>query len=308
METSDYIVAGLVAALTGILLIFQNAIISASNSIGVWMFEFGATYGYLGAFLISVFGNFTIVFPIPYSVAIVALGAYGLDPILLGLSAGLGATIGELSSYLLGRGMSMAQLEEKYGHRLKKVRQLVEEYGYFAVFLFAATPLPDDMVMIPAGIIGLSLPRVILASFLGKVLLAMLLAYAGRYSITIVESMIGEDNPYSMVITLAGIIIISYLTIRVDWYKLWRDIRTSKLFIRNIDFLALLNPMMWQTYFKNNSYLSIAAIVIATTVISFIANIPLVVVITITASLFILAITTYFEHKRVINQLEEELY
>ena len=58
-------------------------------------------YGYLGAFIISIFGNFTILLPVPYTLTIYAFGAT-LNPLLLGLVCGLGATIGEFSAYILG--------------------------------------------------------------------------------------------------------------------------------------------------------------------------------------------------------------
>lgn len=306
MENSDYIVVSVITILATILLLLKDAIFAISTNIGSWMYEFGMAYGYIGAFVISFFGNLTIIFPVPYSVAIAALGAYGLDPILLGVFAGIGATIGEISSYLLGRGMSMAQLEEKYGQRLKKVRQLVDEYGYLTVFIFAVTPLPDDMVMIPAGIIGLSLTKVIIASLIGKILLAIIIAYAGKYGFEMVSLMIGEDNPYSMVITLVGIIIISYLTIRIDWYKLWRNIRTSQTYIDLSNFLKHLNPQMLRTYLRTNPYLSIVAITCLLAVLSFITNVAIIEFLAILSTLIVLAIATYFEHKRVILELEQE--
>jgi len=70
-----------------------------------WMEGFVRSYGYMGAFFISIFGNFTIFFPVPFTITIYAFGAT-LDPLILGVVCGLGSTIGEFSAYLVGRGDS----------------------------------------------------------------------------------------------------------------------------------------------------------------------------------------------------------
>ena len=76
--------------------------------IWAWMTDLVANYGYTGAFFISIFGNFTVFFPVPYVITIYAFGA-SLNPLLLGISCGLGATIGEFSAYLIGRGGRSSQ-------------------------------------------------------------------------------------------------------------------------------------------------------------------------------------------------------
>ena len=96
-------------------------------------------YGYFGAFLISVFGNFTIFFPVPFTLTIYAFGSI-LNPLILGISCGLGSTIGEFSAYLIGWG-GRSMLEERYGKRLESAKLLIERYGVLAIFIFAVLPL-----------------------------------------------------------------------------------------------------------------------------------------------------------------------
>jgi membrane protein DedA with SNARE-associated domain len=59
-------------------------------------------------FIISIFGNFTIFFPVPYVIALIVISAVigfpGVNPILLGLVGGLGASIGEVTAWLIGKG------------------------------------------------------------------------------------------------------------------------------------------------------------------------------------------------------------
>ena len=57
--------------------------------------------GYLGAFLISLVANGTIILPMPGLLLLVALGT-AFNPVLVGLVGAVGGAIGELSGYIAG--------------------------------------------------------------------------------------------------------------------------------------------------------------------------------------------------------------
>jgi hypothetical protein len=59
-------------------------------------------YGYLGAFLISIFGGATIIIPVPMLAVVFALGGVMHYPWLIGAAAGLGETLGALTIYMTG--------------------------------------------------------------------------------------------------------------------------------------------------------------------------------------------------------------
>lgn len=61
--------------------------------------------GYLGVFLVAVLGNATVILPVP-SMAITFGGGTFLNPILVGLVAGVGEPLGELTGYMAGYGGS----------------------------------------------------------------------------------------------------------------------------------------------------------------------------------------------------------
>ncbi|MHA1412499.1 MAG: hypothetical protein ACTSO4_07765 [Promethearchaeota archaeon] len=86
--------------ITSIIVLFL--ILAFSNiNFGQWLantvMSFYNTFGdvgiYMGIFLISIFGNFTIIFPVPYTIALIVISAIipGVNPIVLGLIGGLGA-------------------------------------------------------------------------------------------------------------------------------------------------------------------------------------------------------------------------
>ena len=62
-----------------------------------------AGLGYLGIFLVSLLGNATIVLPAPSLALVFAMGSVLYWP-LVGLVAGVGEALGELSGYLAGFG------------------------------------------------------------------------------------------------------------------------------------------------------------------------------------------------------------
>ena len=60
--------------------------------------------GYLGVFLLSFLGSVAMVLPVPGLIALCAGGGLGLSPAILGVLAGTGETIGEISGYAVGYG------------------------------------------------------------------------------------------------------------------------------------------------------------------------------------------------------------
>ena len=182
-----------------------------------WMEGLVHSYGYAGAFVISIFGNFTLFFPVPYALTIYAFGAT-LDPLLLGLVCGLGATIGEFSAYLIGRG-GRELIEGSYGRRLERAKTLIQRYGMLAIFFFALTPLPDDLILIPLGMLKYSLRKALVAAFLGKVAMCLAIAYAGRFSFEVVRDVFESGGALGGVISAVLLVIVIVAMIKVDWSK-----------------------------------------------------------------------------------------
>jgi membrane protein YqaA with SNARE-associated domain len=132
-------------------------------------------YGYLGVFIISVLGNATLIFPAP-SFTVVAFGAV-LNPYLVGVLAGCGAAVGEMTGYTLGLGMSpdlgegatVAGLGEKQMQWLRWLRPKFQRWGAIVIFVLAAVPNPIfDIGGILAGMARMPWWKFLLAAVLGK--------------------------------------------------------------------------------------------------------------------------------------------
>jgi membrane protein YqaA with SNARE-associated domain len=194
------------------------------QEIAQWMQNFAVQYGYLGVFLISLFGAMSIFVPIPYTVVIFILGGLQtFDPLLIAVAAGVGSTIGEFSGYLLGAG-GRKVISNKYKKKMNFLVKLFNKYGAVVIFIFALTPLPDDLLFIPLGVMRYSLLRAFVPALIGKFLSNLIIAYSGRLSLEIVKNIFGvEGEGMSLVIgTVIGIVLLVIVFIvmfKVDWEK-----------------------------------------------------------------------------------------
>jgi membrane protein YqaA with SNARE-associated domain len=182
-----------------------------------WMTTLVTNYGYLGAFLISLFGNFTIFFPVPFTITIYVFGAT-LNPLLLGLVCGVGSTIGEFSAYLVGLG-GRRVLDEKYGDRLESAKLLVQRYGMAAIFLFALLPLPDDLILVPMGMLRYDLVKAMTAMFIGKTLMCTIVAYAGLFSYDFVMEIFAAGGILGGIASVALLVVVLVAMIKLDWTR-----------------------------------------------------------------------------------------
>ena len=132
------------------------------------------SYGYFGAFLISLIGNGTIllpgiVLPILSGLGIVLYSAAGLvAPVIVGLAGGAGAAIGEIVGYMAGYGgRGIVENNRLYERLVDWVRR----WGTLAIFIFTLVPLFFDLVGLASGVLRFPLWKFILICWLGRTLL-----------------------------------------------------------------------------------------------------------------------------------------
>lgn len=240
-----------------LLMIAVIVILAVSRiSFGQWLADlvitfyhrFGSWGIYLGVALISVFGNFTVIFPVPYSVALIVIGAFvpGVNPILIGLAAGFGAGLGEVSAWLIGRGGQEFIKSEKT-ERMKKY--IEKGWAPILIFIFAATPLPDDAFLVVLGYTGYSVLKTLFWCFLGKVVLCTFTTaipiwiqnYSPDFAATLyrlfginyedaINGIVSETPPTWQDILIStsvwiGIIILTFILISIDWDKVIRQVK-----------------------------------------------------------------------------------
>ncbi len=170
-------------------------------------------FGYPGVFLISLLGSVLPFVPVPYLVVVVLLSGT-MDPLLLGVAAGVGGALGKLTSYFLGRLGYLATAKETK-ENLDVLHRVLSRYGALGVFVFAVTPLPDDIYVIPMGIVRLPFWRFFFANLAGKIVLSVGVAYLGRTYLSSFQSL--GDSSWMTIIAVAVTAVLSLLLLRADW-------------------------------------------------------------------------------------------
>ncbi len=181
-------------------------------------------YSYLGVFAISLIGSMSIIFPIPYTLVILTLGMRGMNPLLLTVAGGLGSGIGEFSGYILGY-YGRSVISEKRQRKMDYMMRVFNHYGPIAIFLFALTPLPDDLLFIPLGILRYKFAKAFVPCFLGKLLMCSILAYSGRWYYGILSIVFGEHTweveLLTSIITAIALVLIILAMLKIDWEKVF---------------------------------------------------------------------------------------
>lgn len=194
-----------------------------------WMESLALQYGYFGVFLISLIGALAIIFPIPYTVIIFTLGglkigeAWVFEPLLIAVAAGIGSAIGEFSGYLLGVG-GRKVISDKYKKKMDFLVRVFNKYGPITIFLFALTPLPDDLLFIPMGVMRYSIIKAFIPALLGKFCMNLIVAYSGRFSIGIIRDIFGVESDWAsaligFILAIVLLITVFVIMFKVDWEK-----------------------------------------------------------------------------------------
>ena len=153
---------------------------SVAITLGIYLFREQLvalqSYGYLGVFLISILGNATIVLLVP-SIAVVFAGGGVLNPLLVGLIAGVGEPIGELTGYLAGYGGS-AVIEDR--DRFERLQRWMTSNGFLTLLVLSAIPNPlFDLAGIAAGMLRYPVSKFLVAAWIGKSIKSIGVAYLG---------------------------------------------------------------------------------------------------------------------------------
>lgn len=149
----------------------------------IWLSQY---YGlkYLGIFILSAAASATLVIPIPGLAMTSALGAISpdpWDPLWVGVSSGLGATIGEMTGYMLGFSGRMAI---PYTKTYEKIVGWMGKWGNWTIFLLALIPNPlFDVAGLASGILKYPAWKFMLLGAAGRIPKHVFFSYLGYWGI-----------------------------------------------------------------------------------------------------------------------------
>jgi len=136
--------------------------------------------GYLGLFIICFIINM-IPFLSPSNMVLAGAAMLLLptfNPILVGVIIAISATAAKLIHFFIVRGSRMILSEERL-KSLDSEEQRVKKWGAFALFIAAASPVPDDPLIVYVGLAKYSTWKFIISYFIGKVAVTILGALIG---------------------------------------------------------------------------------------------------------------------------------
>jgi len=170
----------------------------------------------LVVFLVSIIGNMIPFFPVPYLLFVITIasGFPGLGLFQIAAVSALGASIGKFVSYGLGYGARRALSGSRA--RFDSFRKLVGGSSFLLALVFAALPLPDDIIFVPLGIIRYSPVKTFIALYSGKFFLTIVITYVARSSQGSLEGLLG-GGVYVSILSAVIVILVAIFLMRVDW-------------------------------------------------------------------------------------------
>jgi membrane protein YqaA with SNARE-associated domain len=166
--------------------------------------------GLWGIFVVTLLSHSTMVARdifVPLFLALTPI----YNPILLGVTAGVGGAIGDIVPYLLGLGVAET-VESSGGKAEDLVGKWIKKYGLWAVLVVAATPLPDLPVVMLAGTRRLPLHKLLVIEVIGKSALYTLGAWVGGWVFEILIGAVGGT------VASVGMVVVSIVfSIALTW-------------------------------------------------------------------------------------------
>ncbi len=136
-------------------------------------------WGYVGIFVISLLSAATVFIPTPGWAIVIAMSSV-LNAPLVGLVAGIGSGLGEITGYVAGSGAK----ELMENGNIKKYKEWIKKNDLVAVFVLAFIPNPlFDVAGLAAGTSGIPVSRFLAATIAGRICRYVLLAMLGQFSL-----------------------------------------------------------------------------------------------------------------------------
>lgn len=190
-----------------------------------WINIFIKEYGYLGIFLVSALGNMIPYTTIPYLILVMAYASTLPtlhQQMLAAITSASGAAIGKIIIYYIGRGARRI-IDEETKRKLRLFTRLAGKGIFITIFLFAALPLPDDVIYVPVGIAGYSLIKYFVAVLLGKTIITLMAIYFGSSIRWFLEGGLGLPLWISLPALVILTLWVTFIILKMDWEKIVKD-------------------------------------------------------------------------------------
>jgi SNARE associated Golgi protein. len=173
------------------------------------------------------FGFNLIPFAGPSNLLIASTAAIGLGNadvttlVIVGFLIAMGAALAKGIHYMVTFFVS-GHLSQKRQDRLNADANKIRKWAFPLLFLVAATPLPDEPVVIPLGLMKYSPTKFFSAYFLGKLTIAVAGAFIGQEASNLFSGWLTPEQMFvvSIVVSIILTVVITVILLKVDMGKL----------------------------------------------------------------------------------------
>ena len=160
---------------------------------------------------------------IAYDASIVAVD---VDPFTIGMAVAVGSASAKFIHYLITF-FAGKYIGEKRRKKLDAESARLKKWAMLTLFVVAATPLPDEPVIIPLGLLRYNPGKLFIAYFAGKLIIGVVGAFLGKLGYAMFKPWI--SNEVLVVISIVVTIVATVVLLKVDVTKL-----AEKIFKREI--------------------------------------------------------------------------
>jgi membrane protein YqaA with SNARE-associated domain len=183
--------------------------------------------GPIGIFLVSLMSNSIPFVTIPYLGIIAGYSVFYRDlgsQIMLIMSSSLGAASGKIVVYFLGSAARRG-LSENSKRNVELFKRLARRSLFLAILFLAATPLPDDILYIPLGLMKYPILPYFTAILIGKVIITSVVVVYASWITAFATS-----NLYTIPLWIVLTAILIYVVMKINWYSVIEEVSNKGLY------------------------------------------------------------------------------
>lgn len=147
------------------------------------------------------------------------------DPLTLGFLVALGAAMAKSIHYAVTF-VVRNHLSERRRQSIDARGVKIKRWAFLLLFVTAASPIPDEPIVIPLGLMKYSPAKFFAAFFLGKLIITIAGAYLGYWTETVFSSVLSQTT--LIVLSIVLTIVITIVLLKIDIGKLAERILKRK--------------------------------------------------------------------------------